>query len=464
MRTSALSVVVMMWAAVAGCGESDGTGAPLAEEPLGGAGAEESNDARGTSTGNPNDGRPPLGSEPAPGGFCSGGEQISVEVDAQTDLGFSANDILAFAAGTHEATIRWNPHDDFTTVADLDVSTLSVTITHDSGEIGYRATRDIDLGGDGPTGHCPGSLRIGVDVALRSADGALDEERSGTLIAYSARNAVLWLPVATGELGGSLSIEAKGEFEDFGFTGIFVNLVLSEFGLSGDVSAQFDLDTPDSSARAVLEGVAELGLDACTRGGFPIGPGDEVDGVSSDDILGFVANNAELDVQWSDSTTSPAIVGFAAEREAACLILDDPWAEESALIARGSLSIRSDDGRIDGSWPGILHGTLDAELELAKVEFEFDPDSELPPVTADNLASVYGLQVADASGYDSLWFSLSLSIYADGGPTMGELRLQGLTDKECAAPTGEPEPLPVSDLATGCADAVDLLAASFHAQ
>ena len=79
----------------------------------------------GTSTGNPNDGTNNVPSLPggggrdtpipggdlggedglATGGFCKADKNVLESTSTQTELGFSADDVLAFAAGAHEEAI-----------------------------------------------------------------------------------------------------------------------------------------------------------------------------------------------------------------------------------------------------------------------------------------------------------------------------------------------------------------------
>jgi hypothetical protein len=136
---------------------------------------------------------------------------------------------------------------------------------------------------------------------------------------------------------------------------------------------------------------------------------------------------------------------------------------------RGRLALASEDGRVDGSWPGVLYGYLDAAREIEKAEFALDATGQLPPVTSSNLASVYGLPQAEGAGFDGLSFSLVLSLSPTSAATMGELRLNGLTFAECAQQSPEPqapEPQAPAPMGTtpggtaGCAgaEATELLA------
>lgn len=125
----------------------------------------------------------------------------SLEVD--TELGFSAADVLSFVAGSHETRVHWNAAPqtpDFTgyqvqvTPADVD-ERLHLTLTHDGSAPRYR-TR-IPATFDAGAGSCPGQLELGVSVELRSESGALAEQWSGTLTASEASEAVVVLGAPT---------------------------------------------------------------------------------------------------------------------------------------------------------------------------------------------------------------------------------------------------------------------------
>lgn len=119
-------------------------------------------------------------------------------LDADTKLGFSAADILAFAAGSHEARVRWNARPAMADFLDYEVQVapgdldeaLRSTLGHDGSAARYRARISTAADGGVPA-YCRGQLELGVTVELRSDSGALDERWRGTLTASEASEAVV---------------------------------------------------------------------------------------------------------------------------------------------------------------------------------------------------------------------------------------------------------------------------------
>jgi hypothetical protein len=123
-------------------------------------------------------------------------------LDSDTELGFSAADILGFVAGSHEAKVQWNaePTTDYYAlqVTPTGEDSLTVTIDHDGEAASYRG-RVVPDGGTAPA-DCRGELALGLNVTLRSESGALDERWSGTLAAdqVSEARVLLRAPVWRG--------------------------------------------------------------------------------------------------------------------------------------------------------------------------------------------------------------------------------------------------------------------------
>jgi hypothetical protein len=124
-------------------------------------------------------------------------------LDAPSELGFSAADILGFAAGEHETGVHWNARPvvmDFldyavqVTPGDLD-ERLRVTLSPDGSPPRYRAR--INLAPDAGTPPCKGQLELGVTVELRSDSAALDERWRGTLTATDASEATVLVQAPT---------------------------------------------------------------------------------------------------------------------------------------------------------------------------------------------------------------------------------------------------------------------------
>ncbi|MDH5676655.1 MAG: hypothetical protein OEZ06_31345 [Myxococcales bacterium] len=132
----------------------------------------------------------------------SGQTQALDSLEDDTDLGFSAADILDLVGGTQEAQVHWNaePFTEFyavqVTPSDLD-ETLELTLSHDSAPPRYRSTLWPDSDAGLPL-HCPkGQLELGVNVKLRSASGTLDEQWWGALVSADVDEAIVVLQAPT---------------------------------------------------------------------------------------------------------------------------------------------------------------------------------------------------------------------------------------------------------------------------
>ncbi|MEY4551161.1 MAG: hypothetical protein RL685_7356 [Pseudomonadota bacterium] len=126
--------------------------------------------------------------------------QALASLEEDTELGFSAADILTFVAGSQEARVHWNaaPLTLFTsfevqvTPGNLD-ETLRLTLAHDGSAPRYRSRLLPPY--DAPA--CRGQIELGVTVELRTESGALEEQWSGTLKAADASEAVILLGAPT---------------------------------------------------------------------------------------------------------------------------------------------------------------------------------------------------------------------------------------------------------------------------
>lgn len=127
-------------------------------------------------------------------------------LDEEVGLGFSANDLLAFAGGSHEARVRWNARAAVGDYLDYAVHVtpggldepLQVTLSHDASPPRYRTRTQIDPFPDGGVPrYCRGQLELGVTVELRSQSSALDESWRGTLSASDGSEATIVLQAPT---------------------------------------------------------------------------------------------------------------------------------------------------------------------------------------------------------------------------------------------------------------------------
>ena len=103
----------------------------------------------GTSTGNPFDEDDEGGGETAGHayGHCDSDETALDSAEAETPLGFTAADVLAYAARLHETTIRWQPSELASYAPESGEHALTLRVTHAGGELRYVEYREGESDG-----------------------------------------------------------------------------------------------------------------------------------------------------------------------------------------------------------------------------------------------------------------------------------------------------------------------------
>jgi hypothetical protein len=409
----------------------------------------------GTSTGNPFDDDDEDPGETAGGhayGNCDSDATALESADAETPLGFTAADVLAFAAGLHETTIRWQPSELASYAPESGEHALTLRVTHAGGELRYVEYREGESdgreGGELAIGTEPCSnhnaIEIDVEVEVMTDGGALDERVAGTLRASSLNWAILDVPLEADELGGAFVIT---ETRPAGFTLVQLALEfgLSPLGLRGELDGVFEMRSNDAVSAAGGGGpIATIGADAsCDQGGLPVAIDEGQNGLTGQAALDRVNQLAPVQGTWADGTSTSVTLELVHDGQSVCAIVQpNGWfgdaTEPGTLRLRGVLGAQSEDGRLDAGWPVVVDASPAQGGGLGAVSIELDLEA-IGPIAAADLASVTGVQGVDGSGYDSLQMSMMLALDPAAGMT-GELRVQGLHFADCpmTAPTPQP--------------------------
>ena len=423
----------------------------------------------GTSTGNPvadNGTAPDLGGTPTSntgeGGSLGGiqcaqaTKQTVVEsLDEDPGVGFSASDILAFAEGTHEEPLHWNPQELATIGPESGDGSITITVQHSDGEVRYvqedpdAASTGDEIGNLLPEGECRPWLELDVEVTVKTGGGVLDEHFDATLVSNNKLLATLFVHPEPDKLSGSLAV-TDVKVAGFVLAQLDLSISFTPFGVSGALGGVFEMRTNDavSAAPGGRGGpFAQWGKARCDGGGFAVAQDDDVNGATAADVLALVAAVPTVQLTWNDGALTDADLAFEPEDDGACVLLDASVDGGTALLMRGSLTLSSNDGRVDGSWPGTLQGSADAAGQVTAVMFELDSTGALPQVTADNLESAYGVTMIETAGYDGFSFNLQLMVAASAGASdapsvTGELALRGFVQAPCAQPEPTPDPVP----------------------
>jgi hypothetical protein len=136
----------------------------------------------GTSTGNPYD-RGTGGEHSGNSGQCEEQRAMELELDAESELGFSARDVLDHAGEQREETLRWRALNGVSYGPESGTQTLTfgITPTGKARFVEYvPKSSGFEIASD-----CGEQLEIPVEVTLQSAQGALDERFTTVLTARS---------------------------------------------------------------------------------------------------------------------------------------------------------------------------------------------------------------------------------------------------------------------------------------
>lgn len=173
--------------------------------------------------------------EEGDGWGCTDTEEIPVNLDEVTVLGFTAGDILDLAQGSHDTTLVW---------ADNTTTPLNLTVANPTNARVILYTFDAGDGGMEPDLACPNALVIDIDLSVSTDDGALAEAWSTELIQWEGGAPAVF--VSLDELHGSLNI---GDWTTEAFDSVTadLNATFDETGPSGDISGQGEMSFEDDS-------------------------------------------------------------------------------------------------------------------------------------------------------------------------------------------------------------------------
>jgi hypothetical protein len=415
-----------------------------------------------------------LGTGNAGSGSCHVVSATEIAPDADTSLGFKANDVLAFVEGAHSEQLTWNPQErlEYGPESGQHVLTLEITrkgaprLTHyapNAGPFGEIAL----AGGDGAGGYgCSDAIEIDVQVRIKSDQGALDETFDSTIVARSDKAVSIYHRVKDDKLNGSFAVtkitpvipvnSPPSNASEPRLIQLTFSIQLTKYGtqgsFTGTIEQRFDSGISSASGGGGAAGSAPLarwGLADCLYRGASVPMSAQAAAFSGDDLLTLLNRNGKGTVTFDGSAASSATLAFSAASERACVVLENNGATmggPGTVYIQASLRIQSADGRIDGSWPLEITALPDQTGQIDQAQISFDND-RLP---AGRDFAQYGVTGFDASGFDHVAAQLKMLAGSQVGLS-GDLTLTGFKNAPCS---NEVIMLPGGGMAVnGCAGA-----------
>ncbi|MGD8858522.1 MAG: hypothetical protein PVI30_00820 [Myxococcales bacterium] len=404
----------------------------------------------GTNTGNPVDsggdgdfgGGVNEGDSAGEGGSCKVDRTTVIGADEMTPLGFTAGEVLDFVVGEHTETLTWHELAIASYGPEQGEQGLTVEVTHDGGELRYVELA-ADTGGAEIFASCPPRLELDVEIGLRTDGGALDERFEATLRARSPLLATYFTRPDPHMLGGSFAIEEVRE-EGYELAQLELRMQFSPYGTAGWLTPVFERRTADAVSAAAGGGpdgggLASWGPAGCQGDGVGVPVDEEVAAFSGQDVLDLLGEQSGVPFIWDDAEATLATIAFDHDADSGvCATVIESGLGEGAvgsLTLLGELVVATEDGRVDARWPVRVVGSPDGTGALSAVRVTYDGSRS---TDSDDPEADYGISGVDASGYDSLGFSLDISL-SPGVPLGGSMELIGYELPDCPEPEPQPD-------------------------
>jgi hypothetical protein len=410
----------------------------------------------GTSTGNPAAPPDEVGVPSEGGGSCDSTKTPLASLDAESPLGFSAADILELAQDHGEVTLEWLQRGSVLTYGP-ESGTGTLTIDLDARD---TAPRYVDRspkssssnGGPEPAigfgeleTSCPDTVELDVTLHVKSGGGALDETFDATLSAKTQNIARIYVQRKAAELAGSFDVQLSNDPTAV-FESVQFDMTFSALGPSGTLEVGLTQKSSGSSNSSATSSATNPGPVArwpanvgCESGTFSARVDQRIGQFSAQDGLDrFNAASLRLTAAGSAATTLHA--SFAA-RGSSCAILESGREPAPTVQVSGDLTLRTDDGRIDGKWPVQLGATAASDGSLGQVKVGFDLYGSMIAslVEAPAFESTYGVHGFDLTSYDQAGLVLTVMISAANNVS-GELVVNGVKRPDCQVQAAMPVP------------------------
>jgi hypothetical protein len=339
-----------------------------------------------------------VGGEGEAGYFCIEKERRTITTSETTSLGFTVEDILAFASGASETDLGWSIPSEYGGLAlmpEAGETTLSLDVSSEVVRASVVTQEPNDSGPDTAL-ECPPFVEIETELRLSTANGAFDETLPLVLRAENATRASAVVDLDPASLQGSFELDQVGpltasafehqpERSEFDRTVLYLELTPERVNgvMMGEYTVFFG-DGPNDAVSGVEVPFGRIeGGDPCYEEDFG---GTLDDGEAVSRLSTLLADPITMDFVWSDDLPDQQLVlqiepgsfclgegAVASLAFSADVVLSD--AESDEPVGIWPLSGRATYGA-DGAFRGatLSHGVYLAPADLGKAIGDLDMD------------------------------------------------------------------------------------------
>ncbi len=386
----------------------------------------------------------------ANGSSCVDTPTVLSSVDEVSPLGFAAADVLSFAVGEHESPLFWRAHtsEDMVEVGpENGESTLSVSVTHDGGEIRFIDSEPADGEGglEGEFSNCPDRIEIDVMAQIGSGSGALAESLPVTLTATHELLAHFSAAIEPEDMAGSMTVTSLDPQFDVG--PIDFDVGISSYGLSGSITGMITAEMGDTAVAGFVDyAVFPSEEQQCTSSELALPLDADLLGFSAADALALVNRAWIFEWAWQGSEPVELSLSAAHDGEAVCASLVPGTANRLAFGA--TITLTTGDGVVTAAFPVVVTVEANEEGELGQVHVWNDNAYLLGDVA--EFAESFGEFGVDVSGYDLAGIEFNGAFVDNDAPGSadGSLTVLGGINPDCSGEPGDAcEGVDVTELA-----------------
>lgn len=407
----------------------------------------------GGQTGDLSGEHPDTGTETGANG-CDEHKEKLAGFDTVTDSG-TAEEVMAFAEKSFDAPITWRePREGQAWSAGPESGTGVLHIDVARGDDVYALTYSQPASNGGiELGYVCPPPQLGVEVHVNvTTDGGALAESYDTLLRTSAPGvATLSVPVDLTKLGGSLAVSSSNPRSKL--VQLSLAATFTAEGTAGSISGIEQTDSGSGASSASSAGSAVLAVwpdsaacQALSQDGGGLGmPVDQTAlGVTGTDTLASVAAVEPTAITWLDGAHSTLTVDIESTGDG-CFRVSPLPAEiggGAGVTYPVSISAKSEDGRLDGTYAGqvVVTGSGSDRSVMASAWLE---------LSVDDVAKSGFSDVSVPADSDGLRLRIE-STFADG-VTSGTVQLFSVSNPPCLTNPEPPMSTPGGGMSTpGC--------------